>query len=151
MTEVIGFDHLYIAVSDMKRSEAFYDTAMISVLGFRKNAFTIDGDPHLQYFNRQFGYVLRPARSVNAHDSYAPGLHHLCFRVASIADVKAVADSLRQQGIAASIATHCPQYAPDYWATFFQDPDGLRLEVTNYREERRKRHDEWNAATDDSP
>mgnify|MGYP006188943825 CR=1 FL=1 len=36
-------------------------------------------------------------------------------------------------------------YAPDYWATFFTDPDGIRLEVTNYRAERRERHDHWDA------
>ena len=32
-----------------------------------------------------------------------------------------------------------PEYAPDYYATFFSDPDGIRLEITNYRQERRKR------------
>jgi glyoxylase I family protein len=26
---------------------------------------------------------------------------------------------------------------------FFTDPDGVRLEVTNYRQERRDRHDRW--------
>jgi hypothetical protein len=29
-------------------------------------------------------------------------------------------------------------YGPDYYATFFTDPDGLRLEVMNLREVRRK-------------
>ena len=62
MTEVIGIDHIYIAVSDLGRSEAFYDKAM-SALGFRKNTFVIGGDRHVQYFNRHFGFVLRPARS----------------------------------------------------------------------------------------
>ena len=28
-------------------------------------------------------------------------------------------------------------------ATKFSDPDGIRLEITNYRQERRQRHDEW--------
>ena len=32
-----------------------------------------------------------------------------------------------------------PEYAADYYATFFEDPDGIRLEVTNFREERRRR------------
>ena len=48
-----------------------------------------------------------------------------------------------KQGIDASDATLYPEYAPDYWATFFTDPDGMRLEVTNYRQERRERHDHW--------
>lgn len=28
MTEVIGIDHIYIAVSDMARAEAFYDRVL---------------------------------------------------------------------------------------------------------------------------
>ena len=142
MPDISGIDHIYITVSDMARSEAFYDRAM-KVLGFRKNTFTIGGDPHIQYFNRHFGYVLRPARSDRPHDSYSPGLHHLCMRVESVEDVKAVADGLRAAGIDATAAQHHSEYEPDYWATFFNDPDGIRLEVTNYWQKRRDRHDRW--------
>ncbi|MDP1611484.1 MAG: hypothetical protein Q8M11_10530 [Sulfuritalea sp.] len=55
----------------------------------------------------------------------------------------AVADQLRQRGVEASDARLYAEYAPDYWATFFTDPDGVRLEVTNYRQERRERHEHW--------
>lgn len=143
MTEVTGIDHIYVAVSDLVRSESFYDRVLTGVLGFRKNTFNLGGDPHIQYFNRHFGFVLRPARTVQPHDPYAPGLHHFCLRVDSIGDVQAVASQLRAAGIAASDAQPYARYAPDYWATFFDDPDGLRLEVTNYRQERRDRHDHW--------
>lgn len=143
MTEVTGIDHIYIAVTDLDRSETFYDRVFIQALGFRKNTFILGGDSHIQYFNRHFGYVLRPARSRSAHDSYAPGLHHLCLRVDSVADVAAVSARLRGLGIDASEAKLYPEYAADYWATFFTDPDGVRLEVTNYRQERRERHDNW--------
>ncbi len=143
MTEVIGIDHIYIAVSDLNRSEIFYDHVLLEALGFRKNKFALGGDPHVQYFNRHFGYVLRPSRTETAHDSYFPGLHHLCLRVDSMDGVAAVASQLRSSGIAASEAKLYPEYAPDYWATYFTDPDGIRLEVTNYRLERRERHDSW--------
>ena len=143
MTEVIGIDHIYIAVSDLNRSEVFYDHVLLETLGFRKNKFALGGDPHVQYFNRHFGYVLRPSRTETAHDSYSPGLHHLCLRVDSADGVAAVATQLRSSGIAASEAKLYPEYAPDYWATFLTDPDGIRLEVTNYRLERRERHDSW--------
>lgn len=143
MTEITGIDHIYITVSDLQRSESFYDRVLIEVLGFRKNKFVLGEDPHIQYFNRHFGYVLRPARQAGVHDSYAPGLHHFCLRVESVADVVAVADQLRAAGVDASEAQRCPQYSSDYWATFFTDPDGVRLEITNYREERRDRHDNW--------
>ena len=143
MTEVIGIDHIYITVSDLQHSEAFYDRVMVAALGFRKNKFTLGDEPHVQYFNRHFGYVLRPSRSSNGYDSFAPGLHHFCLRVESVADVVAVANQLRAAGVAASEAKLYSEYAPDYWATFFTDPDGVRLEVTNYRHERRERHDNW--------
>jgi extradiol dioxygenase family protein len=67
----------------------------------------------------------------------------VCLRVESIADVHAVSRALRSAGIEASEARVYAEYAPDYTATFFNDPDGLRLEVTNYRHERRERHDHW--------
>ncbi|MFC7517423.1 VOC family protein [Herbaspirillum sp. GCM10030257] len=142
MFEVAGLDHIYIAVSDLRRSELFYDRAM-TTLGFHKNSFTLKGDPHIQYFNRHFGYVLRPARTARKHDNYAPGVHHLCLRVNSIDDVINAAKALKEAGVDAHPAKHFPEYAPDYWATFFSDPDGLRLEITNYRQERRERHDNW--------
>ena len=143
MTPVIGIDHVYITVSDLDRSRAFYDTVFLGVLGFRRNAFTLGGDQHLQYYNRHFGYVLRPARVLQPHEPYAPGLHHLCLRVDSVDEVRAVSAALNAAGIAATPAALHDQYAPDYWATFFTDPDGIRLEVTNYRAERRERHDKW--------
>jgi catechol 2,3-dioxygenase-like lactoylglutathione lyase family enzyme len=143
MTDVIGIDHVYIAVSDLQSSERFYDRVMTEVLGFRKNKFEIAGDPHVQYFNRHFGFVLRPSRIGSRHEPYSPGLHHFCLRVDSAAEVRAVADRRRALGISATEPKLYPEYASDYVATFFQDPDGIRLEVTNYRRERRDRHDNW--------
>ncbi|MBX3626623.1 MAG: VOC family protein [Rhizobacter sp.] len=142
MIEVTGIDHIYITVSDLARSQVFYDTVLRDVLGFRSNRFSIGGDPHVQYYNRHFGYVLRPSRG-GAHDPYSPGLHHFCLRVDSIDDVVAASKALRAAGIDATEAHLHPGYAPDYWATFFTDPDGVRLELTNYRAERRERHDHW--------
>jgi glyoxylase I family protein len=141
MPEVVGIDHIYITVSDLAVSEAFYDRVM-SVLGFRKNSFALGGDPHIQYYNRHFGFVLRPARG-GLHDPHAPGLHHLCLRVGTIEDVAETAKCLTVAGIAATAPKLYPEYAPDYCAVFFSDPDGVRLEITNYRHERRDRHDQW--------
>ncbi|MEO6016017.1 MAG: VOC family protein [Polaromonas sp.] len=143
MAEVTGIDHIYLTVSDLAKSEPFYDQVLMKTLEFRKNKFVLGGDPHIQYFNRHFGFVLRPARVTAAHEPYSPGLHHFCLRVDSAAEVHAVATQLQAAGIAATPAQLYPDYAPDYTATFFTDPDGMRLEVTNYRQERRDRHDHW--------
>jgi len=142
MSEVLGIDHVYLAVRDLEVSRRYYDVVM-GVLGFRSGSFETGGDPHASYYNRHFGFVLRPARTPLAHDPYAPGLHHFCLRVDSTDDVDAIARRLEDAGIAVTRPQLYPQYAPDYYAIFFDDPDGIRLEVTNYRQERRERHDNW--------
>lgn len=138
-----GIDHIYLSVSDLARSEVFYDKLLVDFLGFRKNRFTLSGDPHVQYFDRHFGYVLRPANNDSAFDAYSPGLHHICLRVESSEEVVELAERLRRSGIEATPARCYPEYAPDYWGTFFNDPDGIRLEITNFRAERRARYDSW--------
>ena len=144
--EIIGIDHVYIAVSDIARSERFYDRVM-GILGFRKNTFTNEGSHHIQYYNRHFGFVLRPARGASpAHDPLSPGLHHFCFRVEDAATVDAIARRFAEIGVNCSLPQLYPEYAPDYYALFFSDPDGIRLEITNYRQERRKRFEDWEHA-----
>ena len=141
--EIIGIDHIYLSVANLPAAEAFYDKLM-TVLGFRKAASVIGGDPHVHFFNRQFGFSLRPARAGSPrHDSYAPGLHHFCFRVVDKRAVDRAAAELRALGIDASEPRLYPEYAPDYYATFFADLDGVRLEITNFREQRIRRMFDW--------
>ena len=143
--EVIGIDHIYVAVSDLQRSEKYYDQVM-SLLGFKKNTFLNEGDLHIQYYNRHFGFVLRPAHRKSPHDPLAPGLHHFCFRVEDNAAVDRIAQQFAGLEIECSRPQLYPEYAPDYYAMFFDDPDGIRLEVANYRQERRRRFENWESA-----
>jgi catechol-2,3-dioxygenase len=120
----------------------YYDKIM-PVLGFRKNTFTNEGDLHVQYYNRNFGFTLRPAHDSTSHNPLAPGLHHFCFRVEDRPTVDRIAKRFSEMRIDCSVPQLYPEYAPDYYAIFFADPDGIRLEVTNYRQERRKRFEDW--------
>ncbi len=43
--EVTGIDHIYIAVRDLGRSEAFYDPVM-KLLGFKKGTSPINNERH---------------------------------------------------------------------------------------------------------
>jgi len=54
--EVIGIDHVYVAVH-LRRV-----LRPRGVLGFRKRATPMGGDPHLHYYNRYVARSLRPAR-----------------------------------------------------------------------------------------
>ncbi|HUD50940.1 VOC family protein [Parvibaculum sp.] len=127
--EVIGVDHIYLTVSDMGRAERFYD-AVLGLLDFRKSDREIAGAPHRHYFNRIVQITIRPARpGHHAFDAYSPGLHHLCLTVATPADVDRFAAAMRTKGLATSAPALHREYADDYYATFFEDPDGLRHEV----------------------
>ena len=55
--EVLGVDYIYISVSDLAKSTAFYDGVMES-LGFRKGTDPVGGRPHVHYFNRVLQYTL---------------------------------------------------------------------------------------------
>jgi catechol 2,3-dioxygenase-like lactoylglutathione lyase family enzyme len=141
VTTVTTIDHVYVAVRDLARSAQFYDRVM-RLLGFCKGTTPIAGEPHLHYFNQVTQYTIRPARG-GVHDPYAPGLHHLCFRVASRDEVDEVAAGLDRLGIAASAPRLYPEYAEDYYATFFTDPDGIRLEVCAERWMRTQLRERW--------
>jgi glyoxylase I family protein len=142
--ELLGLDHVYLAVADFERSQRFYDRLM-KALGFKKGTAPIGGARHCHYYNRSFQVSIRPARrSARRHDSYAPGLHHLCLRVANNAAVDQIARKLRAMKIAIEGPRLWPEYAPDYYALFFQDPDGIRFEVMNYRSGKKLVRKLWN-------
>jgi len=131
--ELLGLDHVYLTVSNFERSRNFYDQLM-KALGFKKGNAPIGGAPHCHYYNRNLQISIRPARPASRrHDSYAPGLHHLCLRAANNAAVDQIARKLRALKIAIEGPRLWPEYAPDYYALFFEDPDGIRFEVMNHR------------------
>jgi glyoxylase I family protein len=75
---------------------------------------------------------LREQRS-DAHgvpyDRYAVGVHHLCFDVPSRAVVDERARWLRAHDAPIESAPAEYDYTPGYYAVFFYDPDGIKLEL----------------------
>ncbi len=63
------------------------------------------------------------------HDRYSPGLHHVAWQAASRADVDALHAVLTRIGakVLDGPALY-PEYGSTYYAVFFADPDGLKLE-----------------------
>jgi glyoxylase I family protein len=140
--DITGLDHIYLSVSDWTVSEPFYDRVM-RALGFFKGDKVIAQERHAHYFNRVMQISIRPARTRQPHDPYAPGLHHLCLQVASRADVDEAQRLLAELGIEATQPAVYPEYADDYYATFFSDPDGLRFEIVARRSGRDEIVREW--------
>ena len=129
-----SINHLDLTVSDLAVSVPFYD-ARLGHLGFERLA-NAPGDRPVWHATdpqlRLFGIGLcaaRPEQRGKPHDRFAPGLHHVAFHAAGRADVDALYRLL--QGMGATILdppADYPQYWPVYYAVFFADPDGLKLE-----------------------
>jgi catechol 2,3-dioxygenase-like lactoylglutathione lyase family enzyme len=63
------------------------------------------------------------------HDRHAPGLHHLAWQALSREDVDRLHQLLLKIGAKILDApADYPQYSEGYYAVFFADPDGLKLE-----------------------
>jgi glyoxylase I family protein len=55
---------------------------------------------------------------------------------------------LQAAGIAATAPATYRDYADDYYASFFSDPDGIRLEIVARRAGRQKIVDRWHELVD---
>jgi catechol 2,3-dioxygenase-like lactoylglutathione lyase family enzyme len=120
-----GIHHVDLTVSDLGRSTAFYDR-VLPLLGFRRSSDVPEG-PIWAGARVEIGLVA--ARRATPHDRYAPGLHHLAFEAPSPAAVDEAHRGLSALGVTLLDAPAAyPQYGPGYYAVFFADPDGLKLE-----------------------
>jgi catechol 2,3-dioxygenase-like lactoylglutathione lyase family enzyme len=63
------------------------------------------------------------------YDRYGIGLHHLAFGAPSREVVDERAEWLRSQGAEIESGPEEYGYTPGYYAVFFADPDGMKLEV----------------------
>ena len=67
------------------------------------------------------------------HEREKPGLHHLAFSVDSRAEVERIYEEVIKNLEHVNVEDppiDCPEYGEGYYATFFFDPDGIKLEVT---------------------
>ena len=67
------------------------------------------------------------------------GLHHYAFQLRSRRDVDALQIFLQDE-LLATIVDPADEYYDDYYAVFFLDPDGLKLEGMKYGERQAREH-----------
>jgi catechol 2,3-dioxygenase-like lactoylglutathione lyase family enzyme len=66
------------------------------------------------------------------HRRYAPGFHHCAFAVDSREEVEQLHALLAERSIRVLDApAEYPQYAPGYYAVYFEDEDGLKFEAVH--------------------
>ena len=127
--------HLDLTVRDPWASRAFY-AAVLGFMGYREVAGHDRGfDYDLATPDGFCSIGIMKAQGPNAgraHDRYSPGLHHVAWTAESRADVDRLHDLLKEIGAAVLDApADYPRYGPGYYAVFFADPDGLKLEFVH--------------------
>ena len=131
MVRVVGVDHLGIRVSDFTRSKAFYGR-LFEFLGFK---VLDEYAGAIGWTNGKTRFWIGEADAKGR--SYKPrigdvGFHHYAFELRSRKDVNALQAFLQELG--ARIVDPAAEYYDDYYAVFFLDPDGLKLEGMKWGE-----------------
>jgi catechol 2,3-dioxygenase-like lactoylglutathione lyase family enzyme len=131
MVRVVGIDHMVIRVGDFEKSKAFYGK-LFKFLGFKvlgeyadaigwtngKTRFWIgEADAEGKKHKHRIGYI---------------GFHHYAFELRSRKDVDQLQAFVEKLG--AKIIDPAGEYYDDYYAVFFLDPDGLKLEGMKWGE-----------------
>jgi catechol 2,3-dioxygenase-like lactoylglutathione lyase family enzyme len=128
-----GVHHVDLVVSSIERSLPFY-RELLGPLGWH-GISEVEGERgetiwYLLGAATQIG--LREMQSDEAsHDRYAVGLHHLAFEAMSRAVVDERAEWLRSNGAELESEPQDYTYEPGYYAVFFYDPDGMKLEIVH--------------------
>ena len=128
-----GVHHVDLVVSSIERSLAFY-SELLGPLGFHRVS-EVEGER-----GESIWYLSGPGTSVGLrelqsesgdYDRYRIGLHHLAFEAVSRSDVDERAAWLRAQDVELESEPQEYTYIPGYYAVFFYDPDGLKLEIVH--------------------
>jgi catechol 2,3-dioxygenase-like lactoylglutathione lyase family enzyme len=121
--------HVDLTVADFRRSKAFYAEIM-PLMGFER-------------LPKEFGAVAWRGASIVAiqpaspeerdrvHSRHAPGLHHLAFRAPSRDAVDRLHGALQTLGVTILDPPADYPYSEGYYAVFFADPDGVKLEYVH--------------------
>ncbi|MBM3545197.1 MAG: VOC family protein [Alphaproteobacteria bacterium] len=131
MVRVVGIDHLVIRVSDYEKSKAFYGR-LFAFLGFKVLDEYADA---IGWTNGKTRFWIGPTDAEGLRRRYRLGdigFHHYAFELRSRKDVDALQTFLERQG--AIIVDPADEYYDDYYAVFFLDPDGLKLEGMKWGE-----------------
>jgi glyoxylase I family protein len=127
-----GVHHVDLVVSSIERSLPFY-RELLGPLGWH-GISEVEGErgETIWYLNgHDCSIGLREALSEGRHDRYAVGLHHLAFDAATRGVVDERADWLRSTGAVLESEPQEYTYTPGYYAVFFFDPDGIKLEIVH--------------------
>ena len=128
-----GVDHFDLVVSSLDASLIIYRELLAplgypdasEIVGERGERVVYLGGPGVVPFS------LRESQSPGGHDRYRVGLHHVAFEAPSREVVDERLRWARAAGLEIESEPREYDYRPGYYAGFFYDPDGLKLEIVH--------------------
>jgi catechol 2,3-dioxygenase-like lactoylglutathione lyase family enzyme len=127
MPRVVGIDHLVLSVGDFARSKAFY-SKLLRFLGFQlKHEY----DDMAGWSNGKTLFWIAAADAQGRKRKYRKGdigFHHYAFELASRNAVDQLGRFLEENGMTV-IDPPGEYYGRNYYAVYFADPDGMKLEA----------------------
>jgi catechol 2,3-dioxygenase-like lactoylglutathione lyase family enzyme len=139
MVRVVAIDHIAIRVSDLARSRAFYG-ALLEFMGFVKE-WEFGEVVGWNNWETMVWITQADAQGLGySHHEGGIGFHHYAFELESAAQVDELHAFLLDLGatILDPPAAY-PDYGEGYYAVFFHDPDGLKLEAMHFVEKAKRR------------
>jgi len=129
-----GVHHVDLVVSSILRSLPFY-RELLEPLGWHRVG-EVEGErgETIWYLSGPGSTIgLREAQSPSdtPYDRYRVGLHHLALEAPSRGAVDERAAWLRDRGAEIESGPEEYAYLPGYYAVFFYDPDGIKLEIVH--------------------
>ena len=139
MASVVGIDHLVLRVGDLEVSGPFYD----KLLGFLGFWLEWDLGDILGWDNGETMFWIGQADEEgrkHPHRAGNIGFHHYAFELGARDEVDALYDFLQAEGVTViDPPADYPSYGEGYYAVFFLDPDGMRLEGMYFLEKVKRR------------
>jgi len=128
MPEINGIAHIQLCVSDMEKSVPFY-RVFLSAMGLKP---VMEDKTYYYCIGGRTGVAITPASGEHSTSKFQQGtvgLHHVCFRAKSREDVDELFKVARELSANILREPEEAKFAPGYYSTLFEDPDGIRIEV----------------------
>ncbi len=125
-----GVHHVFVNVTDIARARRFYGWLMPR-LGYPG---TSDYGTVIGWFGEGGSFWIKQADARFAADTFDKdrvGLCEVAFRAESRAQIDALARELETSGVRVLDPPREYAYTPGYYAVFFADPDGIKLELVH--------------------
>jgi catechol 2,3-dioxygenase-like lactoylglutathione lyase family enzyme len=126
--------HVILTVNDLARSRPFY-AALMPRLGYPGLS---DYVSTVGWFGTGGSFWIKQADARHAGATFSKdrvGLCEVAFRAESRAQIDALARDLTSWGgTILDPPREYPEYVPGYYAVFFADPDGIKLELVHVPE-----------------